>query len=305
MTMRRTTLGLLVALVAFGVTIAPASAGGWNQPYDEYFEKESFSVSGDYTPIGGLTNCEDGETGFVLWYAPGSAQDHLWTLSGLGPLEYTSTPVSVNGDYVPLAGDFDGDGCDDIFWYAPGAAADYVWWGQSDGSFTSSSTSVNGHYEPFVGNFTDNSTDDIFWYAPGSGSEYVWDGQPGGSFDSHLAPSVNGQYRPASVYGTILWHAPGAAPDYLWSYAVGSDPDSQQVAINGTYVPLAAPEAILLYAPGPAPDYAMVDVAPFETISATINGHYTTGVRSPAMSDFMFLWHAPGAATDHLWSVDT
>ena len=31
--------------------------------------------------------------------------------------------MSVSGDYIPVTGDFDGDGCGDVLWYGAGHAA--------------------------------------------------------------------------------------------------------------------------------------------------------------------------------------
>src|SRR5699024_138305 len=83
----------------------------------------------------------------VIWYAPGAGADYLWSSSTSG---LSSKPLSVAGDYRPVAGDFNGDGVDDVIWYAPGAAADYVWYGSRSG-FSSKPISVNGDDRP-VGN---------------------------------------------------------------------------------------------------------------------------------------------------------
>src|ERR1700744_6141428 len=49
----------------------------------------------------------------------------------------TEIGTTLGGDYQPFAGDFDGDGRDDVFLYAPGAAQDYVAYaGATRGSFT-------------------------------------------------------------------------------------------------------------------------------------------------------------------------
>src|SRR6478609_6100136 len=62
--------------------------------------------------------------------------------------------TSLGGDYQPFAGDFNGDGRDDVFLYAPGAAQDYVEYGTTTrGSFTQVAVSVFNRYQPFVGDF--------------------------------------------------------------------------------------------------------------------------------------------------------
>jgi hypothetical protein len=39
----------------------------------------------------------------------------------------------VRGDYLPLVGDHDGDGREDVAWYGPGGRTDWMWWGRADG----------------------------------------------------------------------------------------------------------------------------------------------------------------------------
>lgn len=326
---------IVLVLAMIAGTITPAAAGDpmVADPYSDNYVSEPLSVGGDYTPLLGLGTCGGGSdiALWVLWYAPGSAQDHLWVATGNAeqvilspPLEHTSTPISIGGTYIPLVGDWDGDGCDDIFWYAPGAAQDHVWWGDSDGSFTSQPMSVNGTFEPFIGLFSDVESetagrDDIFWYSPGTGAEYIWDGQSDRTFDSYQAPSVNGTYRPGSFISslssapesTILWHAPGAAQDFLWTGLSAGDPAPATVTpvtVNGDYQPLAGYNALVLYAPGPAQDHAITgfdtDTGELTTVKANISGTYTPAIRSVISSIYLFLWHAPGPAGDFLWRID-
>lgn len=295
------------ALLAGLAVAAPAARAGAPASYNDLFDSHSIPVSGDYEPL--LFGCRVGEgSAHMLWYAAGPATDHLWTFSpSEDELVYSSAPMSVNGVYEPVIGDFDGDGCDDIVWYAPGTAADYIWWGDLDGSFTSAPLTINGTYEPVAGWFTEAERDSIFWYSPGSGPEYVWTLDGDRSFTSKKTPPVNGTYRIASSFETILFHRPGPGTDYLWS---GLDATTGEVAenvatqINGTYEPQAGLEGFLLYGPGSAPDYLLWNVDTDgnpETIPATINGTYETGKRSQFFAP-VHIWHAPGAAPDYLWT---
>lgn len=294
----------IAALAVVTIGASPASAGG--EPgvdsYNEFFASEPFQVNGSYTPLVLLDACDATENVLILWYGAGTAPDHLWQVDDLEPLEYTSMPTTINGSYEPFLGDFDDDGCDDIFWYAPGSAADYIWYGEGDGSFASVPTQVSGTYEPLVGEFNDAPGDDIFWYAPGSAPESIWLGDEGRDLDKTGAPQVNGTYRTTSLYSTILFHAPGAAKDYAWFDVSPTDRTSVSFDINGSYTPLAGAESILLYGPGAAPDYGILDLDQdvVDTVPATVNGTYVPGVRSPRTLA-VFLWHAPGAAGDYLW----
>src|SRR5918993_21068 len=64
-------------------------------------------------------------------YASGPEADYLISFYNDGyaggPLSFQSYDYVVNGRYTPVAGDFDGDGLDEILWYAPGPAADDLW----------------------------------------------------------------------------------------------------------------------------------------------------------------------------------
>ncbi|WP_436795489.1 hypothetical protein [Actinospongicola halichondriae] len=308
--MRRIIAGLLASVALIGGLVVSSAPAGSAPPdnYNERIHAQGFQVSGSYQPLVGLTSCvEDSESIFILWYAPGTAADYLWRIESADISGHTSEPLPINGVYEPLVGDFDGDGCDDIFWYAPGSGRDYIWYGSVDG-FTSKAMTVNGSYEPVVERMSEDATDDVFWYAPGSGQEYIWDGHADRTFTSHIGPSVNGDYRVATYSSTWLFHKPGAGQDYIWTgvLAGATAPESSiPVQINGSYVPLAGPGTILLYGPGSAADFAIIDVdeesSQVVTIPATINGDYVPAVRSPRTTDFLFLWHAPGAASDHVW----
>lgn len=42
---------------------------------------------------------------------------------------FTDAPErQATGTFVPIAGDFDGSGQDDVHWYRPGPGGDRVWW---------------------------------------------------------------------------------------------------------------------------------------------------------------------------------
>ncbi|MDE0802523.1 MAG: VCBS repeat-containing protein, partial [Acidimicrobiales bacterium] len=161
----------------------------------------------------------------------------------LGPTTPGPGGSTINGIYRPLAGDFDGDGTDDVFWYAPGRSSDYAWFGQSGGTFVSSRRPVNGSYQPLVGDFTGDGTDDIFWYAPGGTADHLWTGTPDGTFTSNRQ-HVNGSYQPLvgdfTGDGTddIFWYAPGGTADHLWTGTPDGTFTSNRQHVNGSYQPL-------------------------------------------------------------------
>ncbi|QNH58658.1 MAG: hypothetical protein H2674_04870 [Limnospira indica BM01] len=50
---------------------------------------------------------------------------------------YTSVPITINGTYEGIIGDFNGDGISDVLWYVPGPGQDYIWFFDEDGNYES------------------------------------------------------------------------------------------------------------------------------------------------------------------------
>ena len=67
--------------------------------------------------------------------------------------------------FEPLAGDFDGDGADEVFLYGPGSNSDRIITAlRRNGSFDLVQLTVNGRYTPLVEDFDGNGRDDVLWY---------------------------------------------------------------------------------------------------------------------------------------------
>ncbi len=185
---------------------------------------------------------------------------------GDGRPVFDSSPLTINGTYEPVVGDFNGDDRSDILWYAPGSAGDYLWTGKASGGFTSTPTTINGTYVPVVGFFNGDGLSDILWYAPGSAGDYLWTGKASGGFTS-TPTTINGTYVPVvgflndDALSDILWYAPGAAGDYFWTNDGVGGFTSTPTTINGTYVPVVGDfngdglTDIIWYAAGSANDY--------------------------------------------------
>ncbi|MSO86022.1 MAG: hypothetical protein EXQ71_00700 [Acidimicrobiia bacterium] len=186
---------------------------------------------GTFTSVGGLApgvglmplfldrDCDGAQE--LFWYGTGALADKVWDLSG-GTV--VSSAVLVSGRYQPFVGDFDGNGCDDIFFYAPGGDPDFLWLHKLAGGYLSLPRSVFLTYEPAVGDFDGDRRDDVLWYGPGVAQDYMWYGGPLGTMTSS-GLVVNGLYNPvvADLYETgrddVVWYAPGPAADFLWRFA--------------------------------------------------------------------------------------
>ena len=108
--------------------------------------------------------------------------------------------ANVGHNYIPLVGDFNGNGHADILWYGPGANRDVLWFGKTDGVFSGYPATVRGHYEPLLGDFNGDRRGDIFWYGPGANYDVVWYGRsraaspPGRDRARHL-PAAGGRLQ--------------------------------------------------------------------------------------------------------------
>jgi hypothetical protein len=118
----------------------------------------------------------------VFFYVPGTGADAIWAFNGNGTM--TSIARTVNGNYVPVVGNFDKGtsaafgGLTDVFWYAPGTAADSVWINTTASTtapitFRSVAEAVNASgYKPFVIPSV-LGPDTIGWNNP-TGADFFW-----------------------------------------------------------------------------------------------------------------------------------
>jgi hypothetical protein len=227
-----------------------------------------------WTVVGGNFTGDARDESF--WYLPGGHRDDVLVSSSNGgvpggPIEETERTFNVTKTYRPFAGDFDGDGYDELFWYAPGAAADSIWhWPADDPAHpVSRPISVRGTYTPVVGDFNGDEVDDILWYAPGPAADSLWYFRRDGSRAS-VTLDIRTTYRPvvASIgkdsTDDIIWYAPGTAPDTGWDFTYGTRSfTSMHVTVNGSsYRPIGLDifgegprsEDVWWYAPGSGAD---------------------------------------------------
>ena len=235
---------MVVATIVGGVLAiagpAHATTGWWVERTGS-----SIAVNGTYIPIVG--NFNGGPQDDIIWYAPGSGTESLWTSSGSGAFTKTTLSRQVSGTFTPIVGDFAGDARSDIFWYAPGAATDYLWITNS-GTFTQVTETVSGTYQPFVvpdTRYQLGSNDDIVWYAPGSGADAMWVFT--GSAGAHTSRPLSIPGSPRALVGDfdgnhiadVFWYNPGTAADTYWR---GTDGGGTFLAttffVNGTYQPV-------------------------------------------------------------------
>ena len=184
----------------------------------------------------------------VLWYAPGTARDYLWTFDAAGA--HTSRRVQVDGAYRPSALDADGDGRTDVLWYGPGSRPDRLWLMGPGAVPTTKALTIGGDYQVVVGPFgqagAGQPTDRVVFFNP-KGSDWLWTFDTGGTPTSHALPTIDGAYTVLGgqfieeAYGTLLFYGPGTLPERLWAFGPPPADVAEQEAppqVTGTYRPV-------------------------------------------------------------------
>ena len=191
--------------------------------------------------------------------APGVGSASRAGAAPITPSPFDEAHLSVGAGYVPIVGDFDGDGHSDVFWYHPGPGADYVWWGTGNASTFGSVHDefvVNGSYRPVAGDFNGDGRTDIAWIPAGFPAQsYVWLGQANRTFTSGQPLGTFGlakrTFRARVVAGDfngdgkddLLVYSPGGQHDLLYgasSFTSMFESFAFTPAVHGDYVPIVA-----------------------------------------------------------------
>ncbi len=178
---------------------------------------------------------------------PGPAREGIW-FGGTASGTYTARPAAeLVGTSTPLAGDFDGDGRDDLYWRSADGSCDSLWLGREDMTFRPAPTAnpnlpvgladgpaivgaPGAGTKVAVGDFNADGADDLFWYGTEAAPDAVWFGgapsQIGGSpsLFSRSTITIGGAYS-ALVVGDFGWNgsADGAQDVYLLGASDGAD----------------------------------------------------------------------------------
>jgi hypothetical protein len=274
----------------------PTSSGGGAMIRDG--SKSSLAIgAGAQTRAGKFSS---GTGSDVLVYSPGPTPDFVAHLSNSIPATVTSTSFAVNGSYIPIVGDFTGNGIDDILWYAPGSAVEHLWSFAGDTSHVEIPVSnVSGSYRPTVLDANGDSRDDILWYSP-DGSDALWLFGPGGTSKTDKPISAGPGYQVvAGHFGNpgagqpqdrVVFYNP-SGNDWFWTFNTsGGYTSSLLPNVNGNYQllpgqffeetygglvfygPGSLPEKEWAFGPGPGGDVAIENDIP------PISGTYTAKV---------------------------
>ncbi|MCB0978476.1 MAG: VCBS repeat-containing protein [Acidimicrobiales bacterium] len=273
----------------------------------------NLSVSGTYRTV--ILDADGNGRDDVLWYAPGTAADYLWTNQGGG--RFTSTRVEVNSDYrfvVPI--DVDGDGREDIVWYKPESGRAFLWRSIGGGRFDSYSFTPGAGLEPYALDLGGRGKESLFVYGAGTRAEAWWDWN-GRAMARSEAPQVRGDYRvvvgdfDGNRRDDILWYSPGKSSDYLWLHKVAGGHLELKLAVGEDFTPLVGDfdgdrmDDIVWYQAGSTTDQVWwgAPVGAFTGDSFTVNSIYeplVADVESDGRDDL--LWYDPTDVAGNLWT---
>lgn len=187
-----------------------------------------FAVSTFAVPDGGgvgtrMTQLDwDGDgTADLLFSTPGQSTVTLLRGSSSGTPTTSSLPVS--GNAIPVVGDYDADGDEDVLFYRASVVRLPLLQFDPDTGYTITNLSLSGGpYRPVSGDFDGDRRSDVLWYAPGGSADSTWysrgshdtvSGEQIVAFDTVNTP-MNGGYQPLSAdldgdqHDDIIWATP-------------------------------------------------------------------------------------------------
>ena len=215
------------------------------------FRAISTPAGGGFTPV--VVDVNGDGLSDLYFYSP-DGPDYLWIATGddnrwFREADRASTPSAGPG-FIPVAGDFNGDGRTDILWYGQGrVGVDWLWiaadvvdryQGQPlYQGFSGVPTAMGPGLVPFTGDFDGDGKTDVFWHGPGTLPDEIWymvDGVRALRTASGLvelktgsvrrvAPvvaDITGSYRPVSGdfngdgRDDIMWDGQGRIANALW-----------------------------------------------------------------------------------------
>ncbi|WP_286690535.1 MULTISPECIES: family 43 glycosylhydrolase [unclassified Aeromicrobium] len=224
------------------VAAAPGREGGTWFGGNGAFTRVKQDASGAFVPFVADLN-HDGIDDVGYYGGWGRADAARLGAKGARTLQSGSAAlVRQAGAFVPVSGDFDGDGHTDVYWYQPGAdphndfldprnkrhyepnaRRDELWLSRAGGwqkiPLAQDRTAV-----PIVANVDGRPGDELWWYVPGKASDerWTWDAAAGTMARRQGDIPGPGTTAPAVAdfdadgFDDLLWYVPGQARATVW-----------------------------------------------------------------------------------------
>ena len=130
--------------------------------------------------------------------------------------------LDASGDAVPVVGDFDADGDDDVLFYLAGVTTlPLAEWNGAGGAIVTNLTLTGGPFRPVAGDVDGDLRADVLWYGPGATADVLWTSQGGRRFGSRSV-TMAGDHQPvtADLDGDqrtdVVWRTATGGSTVVW-----------------------------------------------------------------------------------------
>lgn len=277
------------------------------------FTRRALSINGTYRPVIGDFAGDDRDD--ILWYAPGSGGDYLWTNKGDGT--FTSAAKRIGGTYTMYRlYDYRAGFKDDLFLHAVNSQSPSYEWHFSDattGAYTSLQMNAIGYKRPVVGDWNGDGIEDLFLHGPGASPDLRWLMADDGTW-TQKAYTVNGTYQPVVVYqvpnDAILWWGGSSGKEAYW-WSNGTDFASKPVrSVDGSGSVATFPtSAAVVWGPFIYDGLFIGDETSGDFYDLAGPGHEKAN-DVPLIGDFDddgwtdIVWYKAGSGADELWYLE-
>ena len=200
----------------------------------------------------------------IAWVGLGDEHDYVWHYDDSGNGSHFDKTVSADGAYELTAGDFDGNGYDDLFLYAPGPKHDEIWRSSTVGTVSRTTLLLNNRYR--LAPITRPGPDDLLLISATGGHSTLW---RGGSkpFSSAVGLGTYADNPTPTPFGT--------------EHALLYGPQAQELRFLDTSTTVG--------------DEALSAEGPDQTDQVPAIGDFDHD------GNLDIAWYSPGSSTDSIW----